>query len=255
MRLLLPADRAGVAVEPDADEALLCELYAYPAGRWLRANMISTLDGAATGPDGLTGSLASDADQRVFAVLRTLADVVLVGAGTARAEGYGPEAPRAAFSALRAAQGRRPAAPFALVTRSGDVPTDTGLFDGGLGTMVVTCAAAGEAALARLRDLAGEGCLVVAGQETVDLVAALDELAARGMRHVLCEGGPVLLSAVIDAGALDELCLTWSPVLATGGPAIASAASPGRRASLGHLLAGDDGTVIGRWVLSRRPAS
>lgn len=247
MRLLLPPARAGETVRPDAGEAVLRELYAYPTGRWLRANMVSTLDGATTGPDGLSGSLSSGPDRRVFAVLRTLADVVLVGAGTARAEGYGPAAPPPVFAARREAEGRRPAAPFALVTRSGDVPADTGLFGGDLGTLVVTCAAAGASSLARLRDLAGADGVVVAGEESVDIPVALDVLAERGLRHVLCEGGPSLLAAVVAAGALDELCLTWAPVLG-GGAAPLVPPGAGVRLRAAHLLHDED-ALIGRWLV------
>lgn len=249
MRLLLPAERAGEAVEPDAGEAALRELYAYPPGRWLRANMVSTLDGAATGPDGLSGSLSTGADKRVFGVLRTLADVVLVGAGTARAEGYGPETPPAVYASRREAEGRRPAAPFALVTRSGDVPAHTGLFGGGLGTMVVTCSAAGEPGLARLRDLAGADHVIVAGAGSVDIATALDALAERGLRHVLCEGGPTLLAGVVAAGALDELCLTWSPVLGGGpGRVVPPGAAEGVRLRPASLLH-DEQALIGRWTV------
>ena len=66
------------------------ELYAWPDGPWLRVNMVSTVDGAAQGPDGLSGSINNDADKAVFDALRVDADVLVVGAGTVRAEGYGP---------------------------------------------------------------------------------------------------------------------------------------------------------------------
>ncbi|SFB86923.1 Pyrimidine reductase, riboflavin biosynthesis [Nocardioides terrae] len=66
------------------------ELYAWPDGPWLRVNMISSADGAAQGADGLTGSINNEADKVVFDRLRSTADALLVGAGTARAEGYGP---------------------------------------------------------------------------------------------------------------------------------------------------------------------
>ena len=255
MRVLLPDDRCGEMVAPDPSESLLRELYAHPSGRWLRANMVSTLDGAATGPDGLSGSISSDADKRVFGVLRTLADVVLVGAGTVRAERYAPEEPPAELAALRTTEGRRPAPPFAVVTRSCDVPA--ALFEPGLGTLVVTCTAAGPSALARLRDLAGDDGVVVAGDEAVDIPRALDALAERGLRHVLCEGGPTLLSEITSAGALDELCLTTSPVIATGVARridVASVPGPGLRVAPALLLGGHDGSLIGRWVISR-PAS
>src|SRR3954471_6070939 len=76
----------------DADDDDLAAAYAWPAGvagrAVRRANMVAPIDGG-TAVDGTTAGLGSAADQRLFAVLRDLADVLLVGAGTIRAEGYG----------------------------------------------------------------------------------------------------------------------------------------------------------------------
>ena len=77
-----------VLVGPDTDD--LDELYAVPRLPWLRVNMVSSVDGAATGDSGKSGSLNNAADKVVFDHLRSVADVVVVGAGTARAEGYRP---------------------------------------------------------------------------------------------------------------------------------------------------------------------
>jgi riboflavin biosynthesis pyrimidine reductase len=253
LQVLWPADRAGEVVEPHDAEEALAGLYAYPPppyprGHWLRANMVSTLDGAASGSDGLSGSINSAADFRVFVVLRSLADVVLAGAGTVRAERYGPPKARPALAARRTAAGQPPTARLAVVTRSGSVPGDQHLFDGEGSALVVTRAAAGASALARLRDLAGQDGVVVAGEDDVDIPRALDALAERGLRRVLCEGGPSLLGAVAAAGALDELCLTWSPRLVGGdaprivhGPPVDVPLTPA------HLLHAD-GTLLGRWL-------
>ena len=92
-----------VLVGPDTDD--LAELYAVPRTPWLRVNMITTLDGAATGESGRSGSINNAVDKRVFHRLRALADVIVVGAGTARIEGYGPA-------------GR----PMVVVSRSGELP-------------------------------------------------------------------------------------------------------------------------------------
>src|SRR5215218_10725298 len=86
-------------------EGELREVYAAPRTPWLRVNMVSTVDGAASGEDGLTGSINNEPDQRVFSLLRELADVIVIGAGTARAEGYPPLAK-----------------PTVVVSRSGEVP-------------------------------------------------------------------------------------------------------------------------------------
>ena len=79
-----------VLVGPATDD--LAELYAAPRTPWLRVNMISTVDGAATGDSGKSGSINNAVDKRVFELLRSQCDVIVVGAGTARIEGYGPAA-------------------------------------------------------------------------------------------------------------------------------------------------------------------
>jgi riboflavin biosynthesis pyrimidine reductase len=255
LQVLWPAARAGEVLAPDEAEEALAALYAYPLGdhgagppRWLRANMVSTLDGAAAGADGRSGSINSEADFRVFVVLRSLAAVVLAGAGTVRAERYGAPKARAAFAARRAAAGQPPTPTLAIVTRSGRVPTDQGLFDGDRPALVVTCEAEGAPVLDQLRGLAGPDGVLVAGREDVDIPRALDMLAERGLRRMLCEGGPSLLGTLVRAGALNELCLTWSPVLAGGdagrilrGARVDAAMRPV------HLLHAE-GTLLGRWL-------
>ncbi|MFP5334800.1 MAG: pyrimidine reductase family protein [Actinomycetes bacterium] len=251
LHVLWPAERHGQVVEPDETEEVLAGLYACPGPRWLRANMVTTLDGAASGGDGLSGSISTPADVRVFVLLRSLADVVLAGAGTVRAERYGPPKARPALARRREAGGQPPAPALAVVTRRGNVPLDQGLFDGDRPALCVTCRAAGDDALARLRDAAGPDNVVVAGDEDVDLRRALDALAERGLGRVLCEGGPSLLGDVASAGLLDELCLTTSPVV-TGGeaPRIVHGPPLGLPMTLAHLLHGD-GTLLARWVRQR----
>ena len=90
--------------------------------------------------------------------------------------------------------------------------------------------------------------MLVAGDEHVDLPAALDELAGRGLARVLCEGGPTLLADLVASGRLDELCLTVAPQLVGGdGPRILAGPELDVRFSLGHLLE-DDGVLFTRYV-------
>src|ERR687883_1569611 len=110
MRLLFPDPR-----ELD-DDASLAEAYRAPAGRFLRINFIASLDGATT-VAGRSRGLQSPGDLRVFRMLRALADVVLVGAGTAIAEGYGPMSDDSAVGRMRLALGRPATAPIAVVSR------------------------------------------------------------------------------------------------------------------------------------------
>ncbi|MEJ5915862.1 dihydrofolate reductase family protein [Pseudokineococcus sp. 1T1Z-3] len=248
--------------ERSGPEVTLAAVYAHPlprAGRdaWVRANLVTTLDGAATGDDGSSRSISARADLRVLVLLRSLADVVLVGAGTARAESYGRVTVRPALAARREATGQGRAPALAVVTRSGRLPE--GLLevperpsDSG-SVLVVTCLAAGEAALDRLRARLGEDAVVVAGDGDVDVTDALSQLVSSGMRRVLCEGGPALLHAVAAADALDELCLTTSPLLVAGdGPRALVGPALQRRLRLATLLhSEDDGVLMARWTVER----
>lgn len=234
----------------EAVEAL-ADLYAYPdpvpETGWVRANMASTLDGAAAGPDGRSRSISSDVDRVVFGVLRSLADVVLVGAGTARAEGYGPLRARPEFAARRLAAHQWPLPATAFVTRSGKLPDDPGLFTGPDAAWVVTCAAAD---VESLRARAGERVLV-AGESDVDPAVAVAQLAARGMRRVLLEGGPTLLARAMAAGRVDEVCLTFTPLLAGGNATrIANGLPAGLAVRNAHLVE-CEGTLLGRWYVQR----
>jgi riboflavin biosynthesis pyrimidine reductase len=245
MRQIFPA------ASETATDAELAALYAYPARPAVRANMVSSVDGAAT-MSGRSGGLSSAADRHVFALLRTLADVVLAGAATARAEHYGPARPTEPWQHLRS--GRPATPPIAIVTRRLDLDLDSPLFASApphARTIVITT----ELAPRRLRDhAAAHADLIVAGRETVDLKSAIDALADLGHRHVLVEGGPHLLGQLIAADLLDELCLTVSPLLAGPGagrivasPSLDQPSSPTRPMALAHVLE-DDGFLLSRYT-------
>ncbi|EYR62711.1 deaminase [Actinotalea ferrariae CF5-4] len=245
--VLLPAGRT--ALGPDPAERALSELYAYPDGRWVRANMITTLDGAATGADGRSGSINGAADHRVFDVLRGLADVILVGAGTARAERYrGPRTPPPLVPARRAS-GQADHPPLAVVTGRGDLPA--ALLDDEPRPWVFTVPEA--PFLGHLRAHLPKDRLHL-HEGGVDPRRVLDTLAGAGLVRVLCEGGPRLLADLVAADVLDELCLTQTPAV-VGGPATRVVhgqrwADPVRAARPAHLLHAD-GVLIGRWLLER----
>lgn len=231
------------------DDAALSGLYGYPAGggTWLRANMVASLDGAAAA-GGLSGGLSSPGDRRVFWVLRGLADAILVGAGTARAEGYRPTRGKENWPALGLREGRPAAPPLALVTRSLDLDPAAPLIAGAPAdarTLIITCESAPadrRAALSAVADV------IVAGDSAVDLKAALTALADRGLGRILCEGGPRLLTDLTAAGLLDELCLTLSPVLSGPGAVRVLSGDPieARRLRLAHLLE-EDAVLFARY--------
>ncbi|HEY5837087.1 dihydrofolate reductase family protein [Streptomyces sp.] len=235
----------------------LAAAYAYPpraADPYLRANMVASLDGAALA-DGTSAPLSSDADMRVFGVLRALADVILVGAETVRREGYRPARARADFAARRAAEGRPPAPAIAVLTRRLDLDFTAPLFTRAqTPTLVLTGAAAPAKDLAAAREAGAE--VVIAGVgDGVDPVRAVRELSARGHVRLLHEGGPRVLAQFAAAGVLDELCLTVSPLLTGGdaprimnGPAVPGpdAAGPARFVPLSILE--EDGYLFTRYV-------
>jgi riboflavin biosynthesis pyrimidine reductase len=252
LTVLLPADgdRRELAAEPG--EAALAALYEHPdpgaGAAWVRANMISTLDGAATGSDGRSGSINGPADHRVFALLRSLADIVLVGAGTVRAEGYAGLPVRPDLRAGRAARGQQPGLELAVVSRSGDLPSH--LLDGDRPPFVVTVTDRPD--LDALRRRVGADRVVATGPGDVDLPAAVAALAVRGLPRVLTEGGPRLLGDLLAAGVVDDLCLTVTSDL-VGGPArrmvtLDGWLDPPLTARPSHLLHGD-GVLLGRWLL------
>ncbi|SPM27696.1 pyrimidine reductase family protein [Mycobacterium terramassiliense] len=236
----------------DLDDGELSRLYGYPDsdGTWLRANFITSLDGGATA-DGSSGAMGGPGDRHIFNLLRELADVIVVGAGTVRIEGYSGAQLAVAQRQERQARGQSEVPPLAVVTGSGRLEPDLAVFTRTeVPPLVLTCAAVAE----ETRSLIGDRCEVVdcSGDDPgkVDEVALLGALAARGMRHILTEGGPTLLGAFIERDLLDELCLTIAPYL-VGGLARRIAAGPAQamtRMRRAHLLTDEAGYLYGRYV-------
>lgn len=180
--------------------------------------MISTFDGAVS-VNGRSGALGGAPDRRVFQVLRSWADLIVVGAGTARAERYGPARLDDDLRAARTGRGAPAVPPIAVVTLSGHLDVTSPFFvEAEARPIVVTARCADAAALRRVETVAD---VLVVGDSAVDLRAAFDQLGATGYRSVLLEGGPGLNADVVHAGLLDELCLTLSPRLVAGsGPRV-----------------------------------
>jgi riboflavin biosynthesis pyrimidine reductase len=238
MRLLF--DSTGHRTPGDVlDDAGLLEVYASPARRWLRANFVTSLDGAVTGADHRSGSVNTHADHKVFDLLRRQSDVVVVGAGTVRAEGY---------PSLRSEDPKAPT--LVVVSHSGALPRSVG--DGPPGSvLLVTRRNADQRAVAASCDLIGEEFVIRAGGDSVDLQAMRHDLEDKGFRQILCEGGPQLFGSLLTARVVDELDLTWSPLI-LGGEHKTLVSGPDMHVSLSPMaLVEEDGTVLGRWRVSR----
>lgn len=243
---------AGSAAE--LDDTQLVEAYdwdALPAGGrpGFRFNFIASIDGAVSF-NGRSGELGNDADRRVFALLRSTADSILVGAGTIRTEGYAGELLSAEAQLQRTGRGL-PAHPgIAVVSASLDLDPESEFFRRApVRPLILTAAAAPDS---RRRALARVADVVAAGARQVDPVQAAAVLSGRGDRRVLCEGGPQLFGSFQAAGLVDELCLTLAPVFAAGAAGRISAGAPEAslaRLRLQHVLRSGD-TLLLRY---RRP--
>ena len=209
---------------PEGD---LREVYAAPETPWLRVNMVSTVDGAATGESGLTASINNEPDQRVFRLLRELADCVVIGAGTARTEGYPPLD-----------------VPTVVVSRSGSVPEKMRGADPGRVLLATVSVAAG---LEAARDLLGADNVMVLGSHRVDLAALKQALVDRGFGDILCEGGPHLLRDLLAQGVADELDCTFVPRMVAGVQSRITDGPPVDVALTLQTLVEQDGTLLGRW--------
>lgn len=210
------------------EEAYPAPLDAPPGRPWVGLSMVASIDGS-TVVDGESTALSSTTDTGVLHRLRALADVILVGAGTVRGEGYGPP--------------RTPGQRIGVVTASGSVDLTTALFASGAGFVVTTVDAD--------FPVPGEVDVLRAGTGAVDLraaVARLPELCPSAA-FVQAEGGAALNGSLLDADLIDEIDVTTSPLAVGGdGPRLTSdAADHAHRYALAQLAVDDDGFVYARW--------
>ncbi|GAA3574997.1 dihydrofolate reductase family protein [Amycolatopsis ultiminotia] len=235
MREVFPGsrDRTGADVE---------QLYRYPdRGRWLTVNFVSSADGGIT-VQGRSRALSTPADRVVYGLGSDLADVVLLGAGTAVAEEFEGMHPDEQTADRRRRHGLAPVAPIAVVSTGRSLPPDAPVLTRTLVPTIVITSAATDPALCAAWSEAGADVLVAgtgdpelhaitgdparqtsagaprppARAGDVDLRAAVETLAGRGLRRIDCEGGPHLFASLLAAGVVDELRLTVSPMLVAG---------------------------------------
>jgi riboflavin biosynthesis pyrimidine reductase len=248
MHLLHPSSPGLFESDSLFDADALWALYAPPdrESSRVRVNFVSSVDGAVT-VDGYSEGLSGVADKQVFGVLRGHCDVLLVGAGTLRHEDYGPVRLSADRRERRRAVGLPEVPVLAVVSGELDLaPDHPALADAPVRPLVITHAGS---PVDRREALATVADVLVCGESEVDLAAALDELASRGLRQVLCEGGPYLLGALQRADLVDEVCLTLAPLVVGPGPGriTSGEAADVRRLTLAHVLEAD-GNLFLRYV-------
>jgi riboflavin biosynthesis pyrimidine reductase len=215
------------AIDTTVAELYDVERAAMPDGRpRIGICMVSSLDGS-TVVEGKSAPLSSDTDTEVLLTLRRLADMILVGAGTVRAENYGAPA--------------RPGQRIGVVTASGDLDVSTALFTSGAGFLICT-ESTPERPVEMLR----------VGTDEIDLVEAVGRLheVVPDVSFVQAEGGAQLNGALLHAGLFDELHLTVSPQL-VGGSGSRLAVGAGDVTSefdLVHLAMDDESFLYTRWT-------
>ncbi|MET4052251.1 riboflavin biosynthesis pyrimidine reductase [Frigoribacterium sp. PvP054] len=248
LRVLHALERpTDVGLELDIDDAgapaRIRELYDPPRETWLRLNLIAAVSGDAAGSDGTSETLSNATDRTILAAIRALADGVLVGAASVRAEGY------------RVPKSSR----LVVVTSSGDLsghrmdPTEAE-------RVVVVCPSS---ARARVRETLGEAIWAAAAVLTapddggrLEPAAILRCLRDQRLRSLVCEGGPSLAGQFLRDGLVDELCLSTSPVvIGSGLPVFGRERFDPASLVLGQLLVDEQSTLYARWSVEGGPAS
>ncbi|MGO4384534.1 pyrimidine reductase family protein [Specibacter sp. RAF43] len=231
---------------PASDEDLLAWYFQDRVeGTWVSFNFVASVDGAAT-VAGRSGSLGNAVDQHVFQLLRRHADVILVGAQTIRAEGYGGELLGPEARQWRRDRGLAAHPPLAIVSGSLNLDPGHEVFTRApVRPLIITTAAA---PADRRAALSGVAEVIDAGTDALDVTVLIDELARRGLTRIHSEGGPTLLGTFQAADRVDELCLTVSPLLAGGTAKRIADVLPGARPAgglaprpmtLAHILKAD----------------
>ena len=235
VRPLHPDGAEDIDLDSPDGLARITALYRVPKADWLRINLVASVNGNAADENGTSEGLSSRIDRKILGVIRRASDVVLVGAASVRVEGY--LLPRTA--------------PLAVVSASGDLSGHAIPEGTEPGRVLILCARDG---LSRARaTLHGVSADIVVLPDASGRIAPVDIVAAlraRGLLKIVCEGGPSLAGQLLDAGLVDELCLTTSPVLgATAMPMFGATLLSERRLRLAGLLVDDSSALYARWSI------
>lgn len=226
-----PAPAEPLELDDDGTRARLLDWYAPDRADWVRINLVMSVNGSAAGPDGTSETLTSTTDRRILGVIRELSDVVLVGAASVRGEGY--QVPKRAQ--------------LAVLTASGDLEGHRLAPDQAERVIIVCPEGAADSAE---RSVPGARILVAPATDghvsPADTIAALRDAGCAG---IVCEGGPTLASRLLEAGLVDDFCLTTSPVLRDASvPLLGRAPLSEHPLALRHILVDDGGYVFTRWA-------
>lgn len=241
LRLLHRSADAGpdvsTSLEVGTDETMdtLRDWYQPPSDPWLRINLIAAVSGDAAGVDGTSETLSNPADRAILRAIRDVSDAVVVGAASVRAEGY--RVP------LRSK--------LVVVTSTGDLSGHR-IAPERADRVVVICPAA---AAARVRSSLGDSLCNLAttlvAPDTDGRLSPADivqTLHAQGLTSLICEGGPSLAGQFLQAGLVDELCLSTSPiVIGSGLPVFGTERFDASALSLTQLLIDDGSALYARW--------
>lgn len=231
-----PGDSLDIDLDTPDARAQLAERYRPPSPEWLRLNLIASVSGSAVGSDGTSETLTNPADRKLLGVIRSLADVVLVGAASVRAEGY--------FVPKRAA--------LAVVTTSGDLSGHRITSTGDRGALLVLCPAG---SVATARSTIGDAAATIIPVADTDGILSATEIVAAlrtaGYASIVSEGGPTLASHLLAGDVVDELCLSTSPTINGGAvPVFGTEAFTGHPLELSQLMVDDRGGTYARWLVS-----
>lgn len=239
LRELLPEPGAPFDTDADDIRSTLAELYRLPPGPFLRTNLIASVDGTASDAAGTSEGLGNAADRKILGAIRATSDTVLVGAATLRAEGM--IIPKSTHLTILTASGRldgvetREALTADRVLVVGPADAETAARDSFPGDLEF---------------------LAIGSSGRPEVGAVITALRERGLEQIVCEGGPQLAGQLVDAGLVDEFCISTAPVLVGGAfPPFGSARRAPVRLELFALLVDDEGGLYARWRPRRDAAA
>lgn len=242
LRLWPPPSSSAEAFVSD-DEVL--DYYAYPAvgnAPYVRVNYVCSTNGKIA-VAGRSAGLGSRADKLVFGRLRRVCDVILVGAGTVKADDYRGARSWGALRSKRRELGLAEIPPIAVVSGSASVCPESRLFtDAIIPPIIFTTQSAPVSKVARLVEAGAE--VIQVGEERAEVKSILDALAARRLYRVLCEGGPTLFGDLIANNAVDDLCFTLAPFLGGSGGISVGSQLDARRLCLESVISEDDALLF-----------